>query len=162
MRKVFLYLILFLPFWGLSQETGISPDGLTFLYDGPESYNAVRILQPAGDLTYKFKLIEDTPLRFKVKYYFGDERQSAFPDTVYYWVNKLNCVVYPLPSEKKKIKIFETPNEISKIEYYKYIPHEAVFVTGFSHEFLKVIFLRNNDVREGWINNYSIYRRKLK
>lgn len=162
MRNTILCLILSLPIWCSAQETGISPEGLTFLYDGPESYNAVRILQPAGELTYKFKLIEDTPLRFKIKYYFGDERQSALPDTVYYWVNKLNYVVYPLPSDNKKIKIFESPDENSKIEYYKYIPHEAVFVTGFTHEFLKVIFIRNKEAREGWINNYSVFRRKLK
>jgi len=58
---------------------------------------------------------------FKVKYYLGDGRQTAFPDTVYYWVNKLNCVVYPLPSENEKIKVFEYADKNSKIEYYKYI-----------------------------------------
>jgi len=68
MKRLFNYTLLHaMPFCSLAQETGISPEGLTLLYDGSASYNAVRILQPVGDLTYRLKLIEDTPLRFKVK-----------------------------------------------------------------------------------------------
>lgn len=134
-----------------SQRVVCPPGGAVRLYGGMFEDVPAEVIERSDSIEYE--LIEKSPFRFKVRY--SQAESGIFNEA---WIDKVNCAVYAIASDRNNVFLYTKPNENSPIYNVVIAPHTPCYVTDFTCDGWVYVIAPTETglIYSGWLNKFTL------
>lgn len=137
--------------YAYSQRVVCPHGGAVRLYGGMFDDVPAEVMEHSDPIEYE--LIEKSPFRFKVRY---PQAESRICNEA--WIDKVNCAVYAIASDRNHVFLYTKPDENSPIYNVVIAPDTPCYVTDFTRDGWVYVVAPTETglIYSGWLNKFTL------
>lgn len=151
MRIIYLLITIIISLYAHSQRVVCPHGSAVRLYGGMFDDEPVEVREFSDSVEYE--LIEKSPFRFKVRY---PQAESGICNEA--WIDKVNCAVYAIASDRNYVFLYTMPDENSSIYNVVIAPEAPCYVTDFAPDGWVYVIAPTETglIYSGWLNKFTL------